>query len=216
MTRTLFALAHYPRCALTVSLHASHRRHTPDADTGFGAVRTLALISFASATVFVALAGFAGAAEPSVGVLSVERGKGVVMIDIRGNVLGRLTSGTLRVTDNTPGDRYGAYVVGRRLTQTRVGARTVLYRGLGLRFRMLGGGYRVVIRGTGIDVEAVGRGVVTLEGEPRVPGEDIGVYSLDGADCGVEPQLCAPLPTDPERFVLGAATDERSPRDGAS
>jgi hypothetical protein len=171
-------------------------------------VRTLALISCASAAALAALTGFAGAAEPNVGTLSVERGKGVVMLDLRGNVLGRLTSGTLRVTDNTPGDRYAAYVVGRKLTQLRTGPRTVLYRGQGLRFRMLGGAYRVVVRGTGIDVEAVGRGVVMLDGE----GEDAGVYSLDGADCGVEPHLCAPLPTEPERFVLGPTTDERSPR----
>jgi hypothetical protein len=175
-------------------------------------VRTLALISCAGAAALVAFVGLAGAAEPSAGTLSVERGKGVVMLDLRGNVLGRLTSGSLRVTDHTPGDRYAAYVVGRKITQTRVGVRTVLYRGQGLRFRMLGGGYRVVIRGSGIDVEAVGRGVVMLDGEPAGEGDDTGVYSLDGADCGVEPQLCASLPTEPERFTLGPATDERSPR----
>lgn len=169
-----------------------------------------ALISCVVVAAASILVGLAGAAEPTVGVLSVVQGRGVVMIDVRGNVLGRLTSGTLRVTDNTPGDRYAAYVVGRRLTQTRVGARSVLYRGQGLRFRMLGGGYRVVIRGAGIDVEAVGRGIVTLDGEPRVPGDDVGVYSLDGADCDVEPQRCVPLPTEPERFVLGPA-DERNP-----
>ena len=174
-------------------------------------MRTPALISCALVAAGSILVGLAGAAEPTVGVLSVVQGKGVVMIDVRGNVLGRLTNGTLRVTDVTPGDRYGAYVVGRKLTQTRLGPRSVLYRGQGLRFRMLGGGYRVVIRGTGIDVEAVGRGIVTLDGEPRVPGEDVGVYSLDGADCEVEPQRCAPLPTEPERFVLGVA-DDRNPR----
>ncbi|MGH3136953.1 MAG: hypothetical protein ACRDPV_10735 [Gaiellaceae bacterium] len=173
-------------------------------------MRTLALISCASAAALAALAGLAGAAEPNAGTLSVERGKGVVMLDLRGNVLGRLTSGTLRVTDNTPGDRYAAYVVGRKLTQQRTGPRTVLYRGQGLRFRMLGGAYRVVVRGTGIDVEAVGRGVVVLDGEPRAEGDDVGVYSLNGADCGVEPQLCAPLPSEPERFTLGP-TEERSP-----
>ena len=175
-------------------------------------MRTLALISCASAAAFAVAASIAGATEPNVGTLSVERGKGVVMLDLRGNVLGRLTSGTLRVTDQTPGDRYSAYVVGRKLTQLRTGPRTVLYRGQGLRFRMLGGGYRVVVRGVGIDVEAVGRGVVVLDGEPKVEGEDTGVYSLDGADCAVEPQLCSPLPAEPERFVLGPATDEGSPR----
>ncbi|MDH4102205.1 MAG: hypothetical protein OEW52_00655 [Thermoleophilia bacterium] len=179
-------------------------------------MRTLALISCTGAAALAAFAGLAGAAEPNAGTLSVERGKGVVMLDLRGSVLGRLSNGTLRVTDHTPGDRYGAYVVGRKLTQTRVGPRTVLYRGQGLRFRMLGGGYRVVIRGAGIDVEAVGRGVVMLDGEPKVEGEDSGVYSLDGADCGVEPQLCAPLPTEPERFVFGPTAGERSSRVVAS
>ena len=174
-------------------------------------MRTLALIFSAAVAVASAFVGLAGAAEPNVGVLSVVQGRGVVTIEVRGNVLGRLTNGTLRVTDNTPGDRYGAYVVGRRLTQTRVGPRSVLYRGQGLRFRMLGGGYRVVIRGAGIDVEAVGRGIVTLDGEPRFPDEDVGVYSLDGADCELEPLRCSPLPTEPERFFLGV-NDVPNPR----
>lgn len=177
-------------------------------------MRKLAVIPCAIVATLAVLAGVAGAVEPTVGTLSVERGKGVVMLDLRGNVLGRLANGSLRVTDLTPNDRYAAYVVGRKLTQTRLGPRAVLYRGQGLRFRMLGGAYRVVIRGTGIDVEAVGRGVVTLDGEPKVVGEDTGVYSLDGADCGLEPQLCSPLPLEPERFVLGSSTDERSPRIG--
>ena len=67
-----------------------------------------ALISCVVVAAASILVGLAGAAEPTVGVLSVVQGRGVVMIDVRGNVLGRLTSGTLRVTDNTPGDRYAA------------------------------------------------------------------------------------------------------------
>jgi len=211
-----FKLAHHQAGPLTLFLHPSHRRLTPDADTWPGAVRTLALITCASAAALAVFAGLAGAAEPNVGTLSVERGKGVVMLDLRGSVLGRLTNGTLRVTDQTPGDRYAAYVVGRKLVQTRVGPRTTVYRGQGLRFRMIGGGYRIVVRGTGIDVEAVGRGVVMLDGEPKIEGEDTGLYSLDGADCGLEPQLCAALPTEPERFVLGSTTEERSSRMVAS
>ena len=154
---------------------------------------------------FVALASLATTAwaiEPAGGTLSVEHGKGVVMIDLRGSVLGRLTTGSLRVTDQTPNDRYAAVVVGRKLTQERLGPRTVLYRGQGLRFRMLGGGYRMVARGSGITVSAVGRGVVVLDGEPRFLGDDAGVYSLDGVDCSVEPLTCTPLPSEPERFVL--------------
>lgn len=164
--------------------------------------------SVIAATVLVVSAA---AAEPNVGELSVEQGKGVVMLDIRGSVLGRLTTGTLRVTDNTPRDRYTALVLGRKLTQERLDRRTVLYRGQGLRFRMVGGAYRIIVRGTGIAVSAVGRGVVLVQGERRLPGEDAGVYSLDGVDCGLEPEKCTPLPDVLERFQLGPA-EEGSPR----
>lgn len=164
--------------------------------------------SLLAATVLVVSAT---AAEPNVGVLSVEQGKGIVMLDIRGSVLGRLTTGTLRVTDQTPRDRYAPLVVGRKLTQERIGPRTLLYRGQGLRFRMVGGGYKIVIRGTGIALSAVGRGVVFVQGERRVLGEDAGLYSVDGVDCGLEPEQCTPLPDAPERFTLGPA-EEGSPR----
>jgi hypothetical protein len=174
-------------------------------------MRNLAVVSCALIVASAAVAGLAGAAEPTVGVLSVEHGKGLVMLDLRGSVLGRLGSGTMRVTDHTPADRYVALVVGRKVTQERVGPKTVLYRGQGLRFRMLGGAYRIVVRGSGIDVSAVGRGVAVLDGDPKVAGEETGVYSLDGADCELEPQLCTPLPADPERFVLGS-NDQASPR----
>ena len=165
----------------------------------------LVLCTFA----LVGAASAAQAAEPTAGTLSVEHGRGVVMVDLRGSLLGRLVVGSLRVTDHTPNDRYAALVVGRKVTQERLGPKTVLYRGQGLRFRMLGGGYRVVVRGSGISVSAVGRGVVTLDAEPRFAGDDSGVYSLDGVDCSLEPTLCTPLPTDPERFTLEPPETER-------
>jgi hypothetical protein len=161
------------------------------------------LILFACSVIAAVVAASAGAAEPNVGNLSVEQGKGVVTLEIRGSVLGRLTNGTLRVVDQTPRDRFLPLVVGRRVVQERLGPRTMLYRGQGMRFRMVGGGYKIHIRGSGIAVSAVGRGVVTLDGERRLEGEDAGVYSLDDVDCSVEPALCTPLPDEPERFVIG-------------
>ncbi|MGH3132377.1 MAG: hypothetical protein ACRDNY_01295 [Gaiellaceae bacterium] len=162
---------------------------------------------FACSIVAATVVGTAGAAEPDVGVLSVERGKGVVVLDLRGSMLGRLTSGSIRVTDLTPRDRFSALVVGRKVTEERLGPRVARYRGQGLRFRMVGGRYRIVLRGTGIDLSAVGRGFVLLDGEPRLDG-DTGVYSFDGVDCGVEPLLCTPLPDEPERFELGPPPEE--------
>ena len=164
-------------------------------------MRKLVVLFCAIAALTAAVAAWA--AQPEPGTLSVERGRGSVMIDLKGSVVGRITSGTLRVTDHTPNDRYAAVVSGRKLTQERMGPRTILYRGQGLRFRMLGGGYRMVARGSGITVSAVGRGVVILDGDPpRYAGDEAGVYSLDGADCSVEPDSCLPLPTEPERYDL--------------
>lgn len=173
-------------------------------------MRLLAVLACASALAAALLVGWAYAAEPDGGTLSVERGRGVVTLDLRGSILGRLSSGTLRVTDQTPGDRFGALVVGREITQKRLGPRTVLYRGQGLRFRMLGGGYRIVVRGFGIDVSAVGKGVAVLDGEPRFAGDDLGLYSLVGVDCELEPEQCLALPLEPTRFTLGLPGETRS------
>jgi hypothetical protein len=167
-----------------------------------------------SFTTLALAASVAWAAEPTSGTLSVERGKGVVMIDLRGSVLGRLTLGSLRVTDQTPSDKYAPLVVGKKVTQERVGPRTVIYRGQGLRFRLVGGGYRMVAHGTGISVSAVGRGVVMLDGEPRWPGDDVGIYSSNGADCSTAPETCTPVPTDPARFALEPPPSEPSPGAG--
>jgi hypothetical protein len=179
-------------------------------------MRTLSLWA-CSVAVAATLAGAAGAGQTAVGSLSVERGRGAVGLELRGVILGRVASGTLRVQDTTPRDPYVPLVVGRRFVQERVGPRgTVVYKGQGLRFRMLGGGYRILVRGAGISLSAVGRGAVTLDGEPRFPGDDTGVYSLDGVDCSVEPEECLPLPSEPERFPIGFRPEDGSPKSSST
>jgi hypothetical protein len=168
-------------------------------------MRTLTLVACSLASA-AAIAGVAGAAEPDIGNLSVESGKGVVVLELRGSTLGRLGAGTLTVTDLTPRDRYTATVTGRKTSVRPIGLRTVRYRGQGLRFRMVGGRYRFVVRGSGIALSAVGKGVVVLDAERLTPFEDAGVYSLEqGVDCSLDPVLCTPLPDDPERYVIGVA-----------
>jgi hypothetical protein len=155
-----------------------------------------------AALVGAALIGAAGAAPPKVGTLSVEQGKGQVIVEIRGNVLGRLANGTLRIVDLTPRDRFVPLVGGRRLTVTRVGPKTTVYKGKDLRFRMLGGRSKIVVKGSGISVSAVGRGWVTLDGDRRLPEDNAGVYSLDGVNCGLDVTACTPLPDTPERYPI--------------
>jgi hypothetical protein len=161
------------------------------------------------AAVSAALVGSASGAEPETGTLSVEDGRGVFTLEVRGSTLGTLSNGSLVVVDRSLSDPYVATITGRRVVQRKVSPTRVQVRGWGLRFRMLGGSYRVVIRGTGLALSTVGRGYVLLDGEPHVPGDDMGVYSLDGADCSTEPQSCVPVPDDPIRLKLagGSQTD---------
>ena len=156
----------------------------------------------------VAFAAGARAAGPTAGNLSVASGRGTVTVELRGVTLGVIANGVLRITDLTPRDRYAPIVTGRKLVQTRVGPRTVVYKGQGLRFRMLGGNYRFVVRGSGIALSSVGWGWVTLDGEPRFAGDDPGVYSVDGTDCSADPTSCTALPEVPLRLKLGTLSSE--------
>jgi len=161
-----------------------------------------------------ALALSSGASGQTTGVLSIEQGRGIVVLEIRGVVLGRLASGMLRVTDQTPRDRFQETVNGRVVEPQYVGPRTSVYRGQGLRFRMVGGRFRIVVRGSGIAISAMGRGLVHLDGESKL-GESTGLYAInDGIDCSIQPALCTPLPEERETFLLGASEDtpvSRSP-----
>jgi hypothetical protein len=171
-------------------------------------MRSLALIACVVAGLS-ALVGAAGAAEPEVGYLSVERGRGTVVLEVRGSVLGRLVNGTITVLDRTPTDAYVGSVTGKRIVvQRRLGPYKFMVRGQGLRFRMVGGSYRIAIRGGGIALSVVGRGNVTLDGEPRFLLDDMGVYSLEeGIDCSVEPASCTPITDEPIKLKLEPVPD---------
>jgi hypothetical protein len=113
------------------------------------------------------------------GTLSIEDGKGTVQIAARGSVLGQLDNGRLIVTDTKPYDQKRPTIRGatwhRRRSRT-----TVEYGGRDLHYRIAGGFYRIKIVGLGIDLSAVGRGSVTLQGDARYA--DTGLYSLNGAE----------------------------------
>jgi hypothetical protein len=68
---------------------------------------------------------------------------------------------------------------------------------------MVGGNYRIVVRGVGMSLSAVGRGTVWLDGEPRFEGDDVGTYSTDGSDCSVEATSCTGIPDAQIRIRLG-------------
>jgi hypothetical protein len=144
------------------------------------------------------------------GTLSVENGRGVVTVQARGGVIGRLDRGSVTIFDLTPEDANDQYVFGDDQPVELVGETGIRYRGAGIRYRLIGGSFKIVINGRGIDLSAVGKGSGSIRAE--LAAEDPGVYSLEGVDCRKDPDSCNPLPERLQRFQLGAPErPEKSP-----
>ena len=158
-----------------------------------GAVLILLVAAVAAPAV-----ALAAAAEWS--PLSISDGRGKVTLRGRGTVIGRLDRGTITVTDLTPLDTSEPLTFNCD-DETFRGSATVCT-GDHLRFRMIGGGWRIAISGVGIDISAaVSRGWVTMDGDTKRPG----VYSVEGADCRTQSVLCVPLPTEETTILLAPA-----------
>jgi hypothetical protein len=144
------------------------------------------------------------------GELSVDSGRGKVTVDARGGVIGRFTDGRVSILDLSPEDGYVPVVFGDELPPVELANGAVVYRGTNVRFRLVGGRYKVILHAVGIDLSAVGNGLVWLESDgSRFPG----TYSLDGGDCQLARAKCKPLPELRTRFKLGTgdATVPRPP-----
>lgn len=143
------------------------------------------------------------------GTLSVEDGRGKVVLQAKGGVIGRLERGSVTIFDLTPRDGNDPVVTGDDRPVREVGLNGFRYAGAGIRFRLIGGSFRIVVDGRGIDLSVVGKGQGAIKGEGLEPG----LYSLDGADCRRDPDSCSPLPDVLRRFQLGKV--ERGERNTA-
>jgi hypothetical protein len=130
---------------------------------------------------------------PGDGTVVVDNGRGAVTVKARGGIIGRFDSGRLIVEDPVEGDGSGPIVYGAERIRD-LGGRRTLYIGEDVRFRMIGGYYRVQIQAVGIDVSAVGRGTVTLDatGFADLPGR----FQINGGPF-------QPLPSHPVSYTLG-------------
>jgi len=148
---------------------------------------------------------FAGSAATRTGegTLSVDSGRGKVTVLAKGAILGRIANGSVVVYDLTPNDAFEPYVSGDEYVKL-VGEIGIQYGGRNLRFRLIGGSYRVVVKGAGIDLSVVANGVAILEGDAGAPGGP-GVYSIDGTDCRTNAgAACKPLPDRAKMVKLGS------------
>ena len=131
------------------------------------------------------------------GTLSIREGRGIVQLDARGSMTGRV-NGRLTVNDPKPYDAKRPVVYGAAKTIYR-SAKTTIYQGKNIRFRL--GGARFVIRmeGKAIFLSAIARGTGTLDGlgDPAANVFYDGVWSLND-----EPYHS--LPDEPTTFELAA------------
>jgi hypothetical protein len=125
------------------------------------------------------------------GSLSIESGRGTVVIRGGGTVVGRLAKGELQIVDLSPNDQWSPRVNG--IARTRL----VIVRGKDVNFFIPGGRYRVSLRGEGISVSARGTGFANVKAS-KDGGPEVGTVAVgDNAP--------TPLPEETERIVFGGA-----------
>jgi hypothetical protein len=145
---------------------------------------------------------------PGDGTLVVDNAQGVIVINVRGGVIGRLDQGTIEISDPIAGDGLPPRVYGYQQKIQLAGVRRFQYSGqVDMRFRLIGGLYRVRIAGQGIDVSVVGKGTVLLDGSGF--SEQQGRFQLNGGSF-------QPMPEEPTRYSLAQslASDKGSDKKG--
>jgi hypothetical protein len=156
-----------------------------------------ALLTFA---VLVALAlpaaSLARDQGASDGTLSVRDGRGTITISGRGGVIGSFARGSVTISDPVEGDGTGPIVTGDDFPPIEKNDTTTTWRGTKVRFRIIGGSFRIVVKARGINLSLVGTGKVTLDGAGT--GDD-GSYSVNGGDYLAIPGFSLP-------FQLSSAT----------
>jgi hypothetical protein len=137
------------------------------------------LLTFALlAALVVPAAATAHARSLNDGTLSVKDGRGVITIQGRGAVIGSFAKGVVTINDPIDGDGTGPIVSGDEWSKERNDT-TTTWGGNRVRFRNIGGSFKVVVRGRGINLSFVGKATVTLSGAGT---DDDGSYAVNGGD----------------------------------
>jgi hypothetical protein len=133
------------------------------------------------------------------GTLTVKSADGRVVMGgfsgFKGAVIGRFDKGQVTIKDPNPNDGIGPIVTGADLTQS-LNEKTTRYSGSNIRFRMIGLS-SVTVFGTNINLSAIGRGLVQLNGTIARGFADDGTYTVNGS-------AAQPFPPFPFTFPLDA------------
>jgi hypothetical protein len=148
------------------------------------------LVLLASAA--LALPGLAWTATRALddGTLSVRNGDGVVFVSATGTLIGTCDQCRVSIVDPSPDDGAPPVVTGyeghKDISDTRD-----LWSGKDVRFRMVGGFFKVKVTGYGIDLAVVAKGW----GRIQAYDSNTGTYSVNG-----DPRRL--LPADRQVFTL--------------
>jgi hypothetical protein len=130
---------------------------------------------------------------PQNGTLSIREGRGIVQVDARGSITGRV-NGKITITDPKPYDTKRPVVYGAKKTVYR-NVRTTVYQGKNLRFRLIGARFNFRIQGRAIFLSAIARGggVIDGAGDPTADIFFDGVWSLNDSPPQSLPDTATPF-----------------------
>jgi hypothetical protein len=123
------------------------------------------------------------------GTLSVKDARGVITIQGRGGVIGTLGKGTVLINDPVDGDGTGPIVTGDDWSRDKTDTATI-WGGTKVRFRIIGGTFKIVVRGRGINLSFVGKGNIIVNGAGT---DDDGSYAVNGGDYNLIPAFALPF-----------------------
>ena len=153
------------------------------------------LLTFTLLALALALPAAAAARRhsPTDGTLSVRNARGIITLQgpARGGVIGTVVNGSVTIRDPIDGDGTGPIVTGEDSPPVERNETTTTWRGNKMRFRIIGGTFRIVVRGRGINLSFVGKANVILNG---AGSDDDGMYSVNGSEYNVIPVFALPFP----------------------
>lgn len=135
------------------------------------------------------------------GTLSIREGRGIVQLDARGSMTGRV-NGKITITDPKPYDNKRPVVYGAKKTIYR-NVKTTVYQGKNVRFRLIGARFHFRIQGRAIFLSAIARGNGLVDGTGDLATNVFydGVWSLNDSPY-------QSLPDAPSSFELAPATPQ--------
>jgi hypothetical protein len=124
------------------------------------------------------------------GTLSVRNGDGVIFVTAHGTVIGACDQCRVTLIDPSPDDGAPPVVSGYE-DHKDLSATKDLWSGKDVRFRLVGGLFKIRVTGTGIDLAVVAKGWGRIQGYDS----NTGTYSLNGGPRHL-------LPSEKEVFTL--------------